>query len=98
MTVDLPSAIPPVLVDREQLQQVFFNLAKNAMEAMKDGGKLSAGVKADDESVESYILDSGEGMDREWSFASIHCARRKFRSSFCLKRIDTMALLREKDR
>ena len=63
--MDLPSAIPPVMVDKEQLQQVFFNLAKNAMEAMKDGGTLAVGVKADDESVESYILDSGKGMDRE---------------------------------
>lgn len=65
VTVDLPSAIPPVMVDKEQLQQVFFNLAKNAMEAMKEGGTLAVGVRADDESVESYMLDSGEGMDRE---------------------------------
>ena len=64
VTLDLPSALPPVMVDRDQMEQVFFNLAKNALEAVKNGGRIEAGVKADDECVESYILDSGVGMDR----------------------------------
>ena len=61
--LNLPSALPTVLVDRAQMEQVFFNLIKNALEAMKDGGSLEIEVDADDRDVHVVIRDNGSGMD-----------------------------------
>jgi two-component system, sporulation sensor kinase E len=62
---DLPPAIPVIMADRDQLKQVFFNLVKNAMEAMPGGGKLRIGVRADDDSVYVRLADSGTGIRAE---------------------------------
>jgi len=61
-TIDCTSAIPPVAIDRAQMRQVFFNLVKNAMEAMKDGGALNITVSADDHDVTISFLDTGAGL------------------------------------
>lgn len=62
---DLPANIPVIMADRNQLKQVFFNLVKNAMEAMTTGGKLAIGVRADDDSVFIRIADTGAGIKTE---------------------------------
>ena len=61
--LSLPTALPTVLVDCAQMEQVFFNLVKNAIEAMKDGGSLDIEVAADDRDVHVVIRDNGTGMD-----------------------------------
>ena len=61
-TLDVPPALPTVLFDDGQLQQVFFNLVKNALEAMKDGGQLMIDVTADDNDVEVSLRDTGGGI------------------------------------
>ena len=57
--------LPHVLADRNQLKQVFFNVTKNAMEAMRPGGKLKIKSRADDDSVFLLIADSGNGIKSE---------------------------------
>jgi PAS domain S-box-containing protein len=57
--------LPLVLADRNQIKQVFFNLTKNAMEAMRPGGKLKIRSRADDESVFLLFADSGSGIRQE---------------------------------
>ena len=61
--LNLPTALPTVLVDRAQMEQVFFNLIKNALEAMKDGGSLDIEVASDDRDVRVVFSDNGSGMD-----------------------------------
>ena len=61
--LNLPTALPTVLVDSAQMEQVFFNLVKNAIEAMKDGGSLDIEVAADDRDVHVVFRDNGSGMD-----------------------------------
>lgn len=61
--LNLPTALPTVLVDRAQMEQVFFNLIKNALEAMKDGGSLDIEVSSDDHDVRVVFSDNGSGMD-----------------------------------
>ncbi len=57
--------LPRVLADRNQLKQVFFNVTKNAMEAMRPGGKLKIKSRADDDSVFLLLADSGSGIRSE---------------------------------
>lgn len=62
---ELPASTPVIMADRNQLKQVFFNLLKNAMEAMPAGGKLSLKVRADDDSVYILLADTGSGIKTE---------------------------------
>jgi signal transduction histidine kinase len=62
---ETPAALPTVMADRGQLKQVFFNITKNAMEAMEPGGKLKIKSRADDDSVYLLFGDSGSGIRQE---------------------------------
>ena len=62
---ELPAGTPVIMADRDQLKQIFFNLIKNAMEAMQPGGRLSVKVRADDDSVYVAIADTGSGIKAE---------------------------------
>ena len=65
VTLDIPAALPNVALDAEQMEQVFFNLLKNALEAMKNGGKIAIKLGSDDLDVFLTIRDNGIGMDAE---------------------------------
>ena len=61
--------LPPVWVDSKQLQQVFFNVIINAIQAMKDGGTLLLQTDLVDaetgHQVRILIGDSGPGIKPE---------------------------------
>ncbi|MBR1609231.1 MAG: PAS domain-containing protein [Kiritimatiellae bacterium] len=65
--VDLehPAQIPKIRADAEQLQQAFFNLVKNAVQAMGDGGTLRIAVSCDDRDLAVAFSDTGPGMEPE---------------------------------
>ena len=65
VTLDIPAALPNVALDAEQMEQVFFNLLKNALEAMSDGGTIAITLGSDDRDVFLSIRDNGSGMDAE---------------------------------
>jgi len=54
--------VPPVKADRGQIRQAFFNIMKNAMEAMEGGGRLAVTLDSDDLFVIIAFEDSGEGI------------------------------------
>ncbi len=62
---EIPAALPPVMADRNQLKQVFFNLIKNASEAMGPGGRLRIRPRAVDDSVFLLFGDTGSGIKPE---------------------------------
>jgi signal transduction histidine kinase len=62
---ELTASVPVIMADTNQLKQVFFNLIKNAMEAMESGGTLGIRVRADDHSVYIRISDTGSGIKTE---------------------------------
>ncbi len=62
VAVDMPDTLPAVRLDRAQIKQVFFNLIKNALEAMADGGTLKVAFMVGDAFVEIAFLDSGKGL------------------------------------
>lgn len=62
VSVDIPEAVPEVRLDRSQIKQVFFNLIKNALEAMTDGGTLKIVFGVGDAFVEIAFIDTGAGI------------------------------------
>ncbi|WP_244593347.1 hybrid sensor histidine kinase/response regulator [Rhodoblastus acidophilus] len=75
LRLDLPSAIPPTLVDANQMELAVLNLVINARDAMPDGGRLSIAIDqvdrpATDETrggrfVRLIVSDTGHGMDAQ---------------------------------
>lgn len=65
--LDLPATLPPVLVDPQQVQQVFRNLISNGFDAMPEGGTLAirAAPAAEGEGVAVSVTDSGCGIEPE---------------------------------
>lgn len=63
--VQLPAEPQVILADRNQLKQVFFNIVKNAGEAMQPGGSLRVRSRRDDESVYLLFGDTGSGIPQE---------------------------------
>jgi len=63
--VNYSEGISSVLVDETQVRQAFFNLIKNAMQAMQDGGILKIYIQQSDRVVSVSIEDNGSGMDLE---------------------------------
>ncbi len=61
----IESDVPPVLVDRQLLNQALMNLVMNAMEAMPDGGQLTASLERHGEMAEIRIADTGRGIAPE---------------------------------
>ncbi len=62
---ETPSDLPVIMADRNQLKQVFFNITKNAMEAMRPGGKLRIRTRSDDDNVYLLFGDTGAGIKQE---------------------------------
>jgi PAS domain S-box-containing protein len=62
---ETPDELPVIMADRNQLKQVFFNITKNAIEAMQPGGTLRVWSRADDENVFLVFGDSGAGIKAE---------------------------------
>lgn len=54
--------IPSFIADPEELQQVFFNIANNALQAMKENGVLKISTRKDREYILIKIKDNGPGM------------------------------------
>ncbi|MGE0089884.1 MAG: Cache 3/Cache 2 fusion domain-containing protein [Bacteroidales bacterium] len=54
-----------IMIDSDQMMQVFTNLEKNACEAMPDGGILSIDINGDDKNMVIKISDTGTGIVEE---------------------------------
>ena len=56
------NSLPTIMGDETQLKQAFFNLIKNAIQAMPNGGTLDVKCDYDDNSVKLEFIDSGVGI------------------------------------
>jgi len=54
--------VPPLEIDVDQLHGAIFNLVRNAVEAMPDGGTLRVEVRVDGEHVLVAVADTGPGI------------------------------------
>jgi len=70
LTLDLASDLPPVLIDRIQVQQVIVNLVRNSIEAMATRNRrkltISTGT-TEDGHVQLVVADNGPGLSPEVS-------------------------------
>ena len=62
---DFSEDIPSVAADETQVKQVFFNVVKNALQAMADGGILRINTVQSDRFVSVVVEDNGPGIDPE---------------------------------
>ena len=60
-----PEALPGINGDYNQLQQAFYNVIKNAIQAMQENGKLDIKCFYNDEYTVVQIADSGKGISHE---------------------------------
>ncbi len=59
---DLPQSLPEIYAVSSQIQQIFFNLILNALDAMPAGGKLEIRARERDRGVEMTFQDTGPGI------------------------------------
>ncbi len=66
ITVNCPCEVPTIETDRRRLQQVFFNIINNALQAVADGGKIDVGIQCrDGNKVEITFSDNGPGIPED---------------------------------
>jgi HAMP domain-containing protein len=64
-TQSLKSDIPASSFDPRQIKQVLINLAKNAVEAMPQGGKLDITTDMEGQMIKIIVTDTGKGIPSE---------------------------------
>jgi signal transduction histidine kinase len=66
IAIDVPSSLPPLLVDKTLLARAMTNIIENALHAMPSGGTLTIRARAlPNHHVEMSISDTGIGMDHD---------------------------------
>lgn len=95
VSLEIKETCPEILGDRNQLKQVFFNVIKNAMEAMDSGGQLTISCRSDAESVFIYVADSGVGIDQEDLATLFHPYQSSKRNGHGLGMLIVQRIMRE---
>ncbi len=62
INLDLQDEIPATMTDAAQIQQVFFNLINNGMDAVEKGGSIDISTTSDNKNIIIYFADSGPGI------------------------------------
>jgi PAS domain S-box-containing protein len=63
LAAETPAQVPPVLGDRDRLNQVIWNLLANAIKFTPAAGRVDVALRAEDRVVRLEIRDSGIGID-----------------------------------
>lgn len=58
-------ALPKIRFDRDQIKQAFFNVIRNAFQAMPDGGSLTISLSVSNELLKIAFQDTGSGIPPE---------------------------------
>ncbi len=66
LETDVPADIPPLLVDHRQLQEILFNLVRNAGQAIGQKGTVTVrACRNGDSMVDIEVIDTGPGIPPE---------------------------------
>ena len=63
--LEFPSDLPALRLDKDQIKQAFFNIIKNALQAMPEGGLLRITAAASDRYMAISFRDNGSGITPE---------------------------------
>ncbi len=63
--LECPTDLPPLRLDRDQIKQALFNIIKNALHAMSEGGLLRITAAASDRFLAVAFRDNGTGIAPE---------------------------------
>ena len=63
--IECPHDLPRIRIDRDQIKQAFFNIIRNALQALSDGGRLQIALSATDRYLAVAFRDSGSGIAPE---------------------------------
>jgi two-component system sensor histidine kinase PilS (NtrC family) len=69
ITIESQFSVPEafVIADGDRIKQVFWNIAENAVRAMRDGGTLRVGIERRDDDWQISFADTGTGMTPQQS-------------------------------
>jgi two-component system NtrC family sensor kinase len=62
---DFDPDLPEILIDQDQMRQVFLNIINNAGDAIKGGGSITLKTQYNNGEIHVTILDTGAGMNLE---------------------------------
>ena len=65
ISTQIPTKLPAVFIDRQQISQVLDNLISNAYQAMPKGGELGIRAQKKNSMVSISITDTGSGIPKE---------------------------------
>jgi signal transduction histidine kinase len=63
--INLAEDTPPIRMDVDKMKRAFINIAKNAIDAMPEGGKLTITSKRTNDSLKIAFSDTGQGISEE---------------------------------
>jgi signal transduction histidine kinase len=65
VAIDCPEPLPVLKLDKDQMKQAFFNVIKNGIQAMSDGGRLTLTLQIVGDFVNISVRDTGAGIRPE---------------------------------
>ena len=63
LQAEIPVNLPALMLDVQQMKQVFLNLCKNAFDVTPAGGRLILRVRVEEGEVRIYVMDQGPGIE-----------------------------------
>jgi signal transduction histidine kinase len=63
--VEVPDNLPPIMVNGNQMIQIFMNLVLNAADSMPGGGRLTISVREIPGEIDIIFRDTGAGIERK---------------------------------
>jgi signal transduction histidine kinase len=63
LALDLADGLPPARGSQAEMEQLFLNLATNAIEAMPRGGHLTIAMRLEDDRIRAEVEDTGRGIE-----------------------------------
>jgi signal transduction histidine kinase len=64
VTKEISEGLPLIVADRKQLQEILFNIIRNAAQAIKDRGRILIRATSSNDKVYIDIEDTGSGMSK----------------------------------
>ncbi len=65
LTTNLPEEVPPVAINRDQIEQVLVNIVSNAVKYTQFGGVIDISLQVLEQEVAVIVQDNGTGIPKE---------------------------------